>query len=370
MLSEEVWYHIALVKHADKIYIYFEGERIYIYDGMTTVPDGLFSIGGQETYWNGNMTIDELRISSMARYTDDFYTTSDCEFSVDSDTYALYHFNDGTPSQFATDASSNGHHLRLGTSPEVDDSDPDWIIDGIVPTEVQIIGDTIICPSAPAISFSSEVIGNAVDYSWEINGDVQITSGQGSASIVVAPTIINHNIAPVELCLTIDAGCGLNIEDSQTIQFQTIEEIPLINIPQQTLCASDNSISLSTNQNNSVGNWFGDGINDNTFYPEIAGLGVHEIYFLPNAEACTIGIFSIEVYECDCAGTPNGSFLVDDCGECLEITDPNFNRLCKINIPNAFSPNGDGINDKFKVLKNPAINAQVIRYLIYNRWGQ
>ena len=75
----------------------------------------------------------------------------------------------------------------------------------------------------------------------------------------------------------------------------------------------------------------------------------------------------------DCVGVANGTSVIDDCGICLESTDPNFNQSCKeenlIYIPNAFSPNDDGYNDKFQVFKNHEINAQVNQYLIFNRWG-
>ncbi|MEP7318644.1 MAG: gliding motility-associated C-terminal domain-containing protein, partial [Panacibacter sp.] len=37
-------------------------------------------------------------------------------------------------------------------------------------------------------------------------------------------------------------------------------------------------------------------------------------------------------------------------------------------IPNAFTPNGDGKNDYFKVL--PLDNYQLVQLIIYNRWGQ
>ncbi len=37
-------------------------------------------------------------------------------------------------------------------------------------------------------------------------------------------------------------------------------------------------------------------------------------------------------------------------------------------IPNAFTPNGDGINDKFKI--TAADNYKVKKLLIYNRWGE
>ncbi|MBK7035582.1 MAG: gliding motility-associated C-terminal domain-containing protein [Bacteroidetes bacterium] len=35
-------------------------------------------------------------------------------------------------------------------------------------------------------------------------------------------------------------------------------------------------------------------------------------------------------------------------------------------IPNAFSPNDDGINDRFRIIEE---NITVKRFDIYNRWG-
>jgi len=36
-------------------------------------------------------------------------------------------------------------------------------------------------------------------------------------------------------------------------------------------------------------------------------------------------------------------------------------------IPNSFTPNGDGKNDRFRVL--PYENYKLLKFLIYNRWG-
>lgn len=75
----------------------------------------------------------------------------------------------------------------------------------------------------------------------------------------------------------------------------------------------------------------------------------------------------------DCAGVPNGTSIIDDCGECLEPDDPDFNESCAIEkliyIPNAFSPNDDGFNDKFQIYKNQESTAVIKKYLIFNRWG-
>ncbi|RIV17361.1 gliding motility-associated C-terminal domain-containing protein [Fibrisoma montanum] len=42
---------------------------------------------------------------------------------------------------------------------------------------------------------------------------------------------------------------------------------------------------------------------------------------------------------------------------------------CTINVPNSFSPNGDGINDQFTILSSPCVK-QVRLLIVYNRWGQ
>jgi gliding motility-associated-like protein len=39
-------------------------------------------------------------------------------------------------------------------------------------------------------------------------------------------------------------------------------------------------------------------------------------------------------------------------------------------IPNAFTPNGDGLNDKFKIIGLPVDNITEFNFQIYNRWGQ
>jgi gliding motility-associated-like protein len=42
---------------------------------------------------------------------------------------------------------------------------------------------------------------------------------------------------------------------------------------------------------------------------------------------------------------------------------------CEIFIPNVFSPNGDGINDEFRIFSGAGFPATVKTYRIFNRWG-
>lgn len=43
---------------------------------------------------------------------------------------------------------------------------------------------------------------------------------------------------------------------------------------------------------------------------------------------------------------------------------------CQIYVPNAFSPNGDGINDVFEIFPHCDFELRIIQMEIYNRWGE
>jgi len=65
------------------------------------------------------------------------------------------------------------------------------------------------------------------------------------------------------------------------------------------------------------------------------------------------------------------SFIVTDDNNC-EVTgaaaiDPQ-DRLCAVFMPNAFSPNGDGMNDIFRAKVHDAVSE--FRLSVYGRWGQ
>jgi len=75
----------------------------------------------------------------------------------------------------------------------------------------------------------------------------------------------------------------------------------------------------------------------------------------------------------DCAGVPNGNAIIDQCGECLPADDPNFNLSCidteAIFIPSAFSPNQDGINDVFRVYGDATAVEKIESFQVKDRWG-
>jgi gliding motility-associated-like protein len=67
------------------------------------------------------------------------------------------------------------------------------------------------------------------------------------------------------------------------------------------------------------------------------------------------GDYFVTVSNQGCAATKNFSVEIDPCGKSL------------LNIPNVFSPNGDGINDKFEF---EIAGYKTLSGIILNRWGK
>jgi len=65
---------------------------------------------------------------------------------------------------------------------------------------------------------------------------------------------------------------------------------------------------------------------------------------------------------------PQVAFVEDDLG-CIDTAhfEVPYDPCCMVNLPNAFSPNGDGVNDIFKVIKYGLIT--IVSFEVYNRWG-
>jgi hypothetical protein len=84
--------------------------RIEPMDRRSTIePTRLGDVApGWSTPYRG--TMDELRISSAARYKESFAPAA--RFEPDKDTLALYHFDEGQ-GDVLTDSSGNGHHGKI-----------------------------------------------------------------------------------------------------------------------------------------------------------------------------------------------------------------------------------------------------------------
>lgn len=96
-LGAEVWHHLALVNDGERLTLYVDGitEGSSPTAGEPIVNDESDLFFGtnlrQDSFLKGKL--DEVRISSVARYTDDFEPAE--RFELDGETLALWHFDEG-----------------------------------------------------------------------------------------------------------------------------------------------------------------------------------------------------------------------------------------------------------------------------------
>lgn len=80
------------------------------------------------------------------------------------------------------------------------------------------------------------------------------------------------------------------------------------------------------------GKWEGNFVNGSEFNVAAAGIGIYEIQYIVNhdIQACfnDTAFVQIEVTSCDCNQVPNGIAILDECGVCLDPSNPNFNQSC------------------------------------------
>ena len=132
---------------------------------------------------------------------------------------------------------------------------------------------------------------------------------------------------------------GCTIVDSIEVEFN---EAPLVNLGPDTLmvCLQD-KLSLDAKPLNEASHtlsylWQGDGTNEQTLEVDTG------MYFVRVTNPCGVAFDTL--------------FVKRELCNCKDIT------------PNSFSPNGDGLNDQFKVFF--PCQPEVFNLRIYNRWGE
>jgi len=107
-LSTGTWYHIAVVRSSGTTKVYVDGTQSgSSYTDSTTYNAGLTRLGNffNSTGFGVDGHLDEIRVSSVARYTTSF-TPSASAFTNDSDTILLIHADGADASTTFTDDNS------------------------------------------------------------------------------------------------------------------------------------------------------------------------------------------------------------------------------------------------------------------------
>ena len=120
-VSQNEWIHVAITYDGITIRLFANGQLVHSQDGtLSNIGNPNSDLVINRHTWNGGSSsrlsgyLDELRISSIARYTSNFDVPQN-EFNVDEYTAGLWHFNGNI-----SDVSGNENHAILSGSSIVD----------------------------------------------------------------------------------------------------------------------------------------------------------------------------------------------------------------------------------------------------------
>lgn len=156
ILADGNWHHVALtfdVFFSTRIAaLYYDGVRLfYSWDGLYDDLDDfsysnnpfLFSIGDAAVSSATNMQLDEMRITEGILYTDSSFIPPSAPFVADSNTIALWHFDEGQDSTYFYNAAGSGQNL-IGVNGAHTNSPPAiFDVNGQQDSILICLGDTI-----------------------------------------------------------------------------------------------------------------------------------------------------------------------------------------------------------------------------------
>jgi gliding motility-associated-like protein len=250
----------------------------------------------------------------------------------DSTTYSYNLFANGDEVYCILSAEGGCAGLVQDTSNVIDLSiDPH----GAASVTIWASKDTV-CKGTP-MTFTATVLNgsNQPKFEWLLNGD---STGDDSATYGG----VNLSTGDVVTCLiTSDDACGLAKSNSIPL---VVSVPPVIARDQIFTIPYGQSLTLTPAVTGDVSTWLwtpATGLSD----PHIAD---------PVADPAATTLYTLTV---EAAG---------GCGDTATIL---VNVYTPLAIPNAFTPNGDGRNDRLYVLGGP-VNSVVEEFAVFNRWGQ
>jgi gliding motility-associated-like protein len=191
-------------------------------------------------------------------------------------------------------------------------------------------GDTVVFVASP------ETAGATPAYQWQVNGN---NTGTNSDTLIIS-SLLNNDI--VSCILTSHIPCKVSVPSGNSINM-TVYPIPVVRFNPDTLIIKpDGNILLTPMINGTISVY--------RWSPAI-GLDNPDV-MSPLANPVSTTTYQLTVTAdngCQASGK-----------ETVFVNYP-------FEMPNAFTPNGDGKNDIFRI--PPSTSQKVIQFSVYDRWG-
>lgn len=197
-----------------------------------------------------------------------------------------------------------------------------------VPLTLEVFGDTVVCIGTEAALTTITTGTGTLTYDW--------SNGSTDPNINPSPT----SLTIYTVTVTDSRGCSLT--DEVTVDVKSNSVIAFA-FPDSIILGQSTQLSADTLGNASY-SWFPSFGLDNDTVPNPIATPIDTIIY------CVIAVGD------------NG--CIDTACVTVNVTIPEPS----IQIPTAFTPNGDGRNDTWQLIVNPCY--EILDAFVYNRWGQ
>ncbi len=256
----------------------------------------------------------------------------------------------------------------------------------VIPDPVVFIGpDTIICEQTP-LRTGTEISDPSATYTWntgsstpyiyvsetgsynlEVNLDGCVVSD--TINITAMPTpetgLEDQDICPEQI-ISLDGSCGAN----SAYTWSTGDTTPVISVAAagtywvrivtEHRCIGVDTVTLTYYPKPVV--WLGRDTTVCEETPLVLRPGQINVDALTWSDGSTGDVLTVKY---------GGEYIVTAINKCGTGSDTVVvkNIFCDIWVPNAFTPNGDGVNDVFRVLGNTG-RLEFLSLSVFNRWGE
>jgi gliding motility-associated-like protein len=203
------------------------------------------------------------------------------------------------------------------------------------------VSDNIVClPST--VTFTNSSIGNFSTALWTFSNGLTYSSNQFNVDFN------NIGCVDVTLLITNTNGCTADTTISNAVCVVPGPTAAFTPASPEIDFVTGGIDFINNSQNYTGSLWqFGDGGSSTVDNPS---------YFYP---ASTIADYNVMLVVYDVNGCTDTAYNVVQSNDVVRLT-----------VPNAFTPNGDGLNDVFTPIISNSDQVKYYRFEVYNRWGQ